>query len=68
MTFTNTSTAPAACPITSWLWNSGIRPSTFTNAQNPFHAFPSNNGSYVVVLTVTQLRGLGDDLHETVSL
>jgi hypothetical protein len=58
VTFTDTSTAPAACPITTWLWEfEDTTPSTFTNAQNPFHAFPGNNGSWTVRLTVTSSAG-----------
>jgi Flp pilus assembly protein TadG len=68
VTFTDTSTAPAGCPITNWLWEfRDTTPSTFTNAQNPFHAFPSNNGSYVVVLTVTSSAG-SVSITKTVSL
>ena len=68
VTFTDTSTAPAACPITTWLWEfRDTTPSTFTNAQNPFHAFPSNNGNYVVRLTVTSSAG-SVTVQRTVSL
>ena len=58
VTFTDTSTASAACPITNWLWEfTDTDPSTFTNAQNPFHSFPNNNGTYTVRLTVTSSAG-----------
>jgi len=58
VTFTDTSTAPVGCPITTWLWEfQDTIPSNFTNAQNPFHAFPSNNGLYTVKLTVTSSAG-----------
>ena len=51
VTFTDASTAPAGCPITNWLWDvQRLRagPPIVTNAQNPFHAFPSNNGNHSV--------------------
>ncbi len=56
ITFTDLSTAPAACPITTWLWDFGDgTPSS--NAPNPFHSFPSNNGTWNVTLTVTNSSG-----------
>ena len=68
VTFTDASTAPAACPITNWLWEfRDTNPSTFTNAQNPFHVFPGNNGSWTVLLTVTNSSG-SVTLSRTVSL
>ena len=60
VTFTDTSTAPAGCPITTWFWeffDAPAGPPVVTNAQNPFHSFPSNNGNYVVRLTVTSSAG-----------
>jgi Flp pilus assembly protein TadG len=56
ITFTDTSTAPAACPISTWLWAFGDG-SPNSNAPNPFHSFPSNNGTYSVTLTVTNASG-----------
>ncbi|HET8785695.1 MAG TPA: PKD domain-containing protein [Candidatus Limnocylindrales bacterium] len=56
ITFTDTSTAPAGCPITTWLWDFGDG-SPNSNAPNPFHSFPSNNGTWSVTLTVTNSSG-----------
>jgi PKD repeat protein len=58
VTFTDSSTAPAACPITNWLWDFGDG-SPNSNAPNPTHSFPSNNGSWTVRLTVTNASGSG---------
>ena len=55
-TFTDKSTTPAGCPITTWLWNFGDGNPT-TNAQNPAHTFPLNNTYYMVTLTVTNAGG-----------
>jgi Flp pilus assembly protein TadG len=56
VTFTDQSTTPVGCPITTWLWNFGDASPT-TNAQNPVHTFPSNNADYMVTLTVTNAAG-----------
>jgi PKD repeat protein/Flp pilus assembly protein TadG len=56
ITFTDLSTAPAGCPINTWLWNFGDG-SPSSNAPNPFHSFPSNNGTWNVTLTVTSSSG-----------
>ncbi len=56
ITFTDLSTAPAGCPITTWLWDFGDG-SPSSNAPNPFHSFPSNNGTWNVTLTVTSSSG-----------
>jgi Flp pilus assembly protein TadG len=56
VTFTDLSTAPAGCPISTWLWTFGDG-SPNSNAPNPFHSFPSNNGSWGVTLTVTNSTG-----------
>lgn len=56
ITFTDTSTAPAGCPISTWLWDFGDGTPN-SNAPNPFHAFPSNNGTWTVTLTVTNASG-----------
>lgn len=56
-TFNSTgSTAPAGCPITNWLWDFGDG-SNPSNAQNPVHEFPSNNGMWTVTLTLTNSAG-----------
>jgi PKD repeat protein len=60
--FTDTSTfSPASCLITTWFWqfydNGTSNPPSVTNAQNPLHEFPSNNGNYQVRLTVTNAGG-----------
>jgi PKD repeat protein/Flp pilus assembly protein TadG len=56
ITFTDTSTAPPGCPISTWLWTFGDG-SPNSNAPNPFHSFPSNNGTWNVTLTVTNATG-----------
>lgn len=56
ITFTDLSTAPPACPTTTWLWDFGDG-SPSSNAPNPFHSFPSNNGTWKVTLTVTSSSG-----------
>jgi PKD repeat protein len=56
VTFTDRSTAPASCPITNWLWDFGDG-SPNSNAPNPAHSFPSNNGTWTVRLTVTNAAG-----------
>jgi Flp pilus assembly protein TadG len=56
VTFTDRSTAPAECPINTWLWDFGDG-SPSSNAPNPFHSFPGNNGSWTVRLTVTSSSG-----------
>ena len=56
VTFTDLSTAPAPCPINTWLWNFGDG-SPSSNAPNPLHSFPSNNGTWSVTLTVTNSSG-----------
>ncbi len=56
ITFSDLSSAPAGCPITAWLWNFGDG-SPSSNAPNPFHSFPSNNGTWNVTLTVTSASG-----------
>jgi cytochrome c len=38
------------------LWDFGDG-SPNSNAPNPFHSFPSNNGTYSVTLTVTNATG-----------
>lgn len=56
VTFADQSTAAAGCPISTWLWTFGDgTPSS--NAPNPFHSFPANNGSWTVTLTVTNSSG-----------
>lgn len=58
--FLDTSTAPVACPITTWFWqfyDVAGGPPEVTNAQNPSHNFPSNNRTYEVRLTVTSSAG-----------
>lgn len=66
VTFQDTSTTAPSCPITTWLWTFGDG-SPNSNAPNPFHAFPSNNGSYQVTLTVTNSAG-SHSITRTVSL
>jgi Flp pilus assembly protein TadG len=56
VTFTDRSTAAAECPINTWLWDFGDG-SPASNAPNPFHEFPGNNGSWTVTLTVTNASG-----------
>jgi Flp pilus assembly protein TadG len=56
VTFTDTSTAQAGCPINTWLWDFGDG-SPNSNAPNPFHSFPGNNGTWNVTLTVTNATG-----------
>jgi Flp pilus assembly protein TadG len=58
--FFDDSTAPAACPVTTWFWeffDVAAGPPVVTNAQNPSHDFPSNNRTYQVRLTVTNSSG-----------
>ncbi|MGK2851949.1 MAG: PKD domain-containing protein [Candidatus Limnocylindrales bacterium] len=57
VTFTDASTAPPACPITTWLWDFGDG-SASSNAPNPVHTFPNNNTNYTVTLTVTSSAGV----------
>jgi PKD repeat protein len=66
VTFTDTSTTPAGCPITNWLWTWGDNTPN-SNAPNPSHEFPSNNGSWQVTLTVTNAGG-SRSITRTVSL
>jgi Flp pilus assembly protein TadG len=66
VTFQDLSTASAACPITNWLWSFGDNTPN-SNAPNPSHAFPSNNGSWQVTLTVTNSAG-SQSITRTVSL
>lgn len=66
VTFQDLSTAPAACPITNWLWTFGDGTPN-SNAPNPFHAFPANNGQWQVTLTVTNSAG-SHSITRTVSL
>jgi Flp pilus assembly protein TadG len=56
VTFTDQSTAAPGCPINTWLWDFGDG-SPASNAPNPFHTFPANNGSWTVSLTVTSSSG-----------
>jgi PKD repeat protein len=56
VTFTDLSTYPTGCPITNWLWEFGDGTPN-SNAVNPAHEFPSNNGSWTVRLTVTNSAG-----------
>lgn len=66
VTFQDLSTASAACPITNWLWAFGDNTPN-SNAPNPAHTFPSNNGSWQVSLTVTNAAG-SQSITRTVSL
>jgi PKD repeat protein len=54
--FTDQSTYPTGCPITTWLWNFGDD-TPLSNAQNPSHDFDNKNGTYTVRLTVTNSAG-----------
>jgi PKD repeat protein len=66
VTFTDQSTYAVGCPIQTWLWEFGDG-SPNSNAINPVHTFPNNNGTYVVRLTVTNSAG-SDDVVVTVAL
>lgn len=66
VTFSDLSTGSAACPITNWLWTFGDG-SPNSNAPNPVHSFPSNNGSWTVTLQVTNAAGTRQ-ITRTVSL
>lgn len=57
--FTDTSTAPSSCPITSWEWDFDDGGGT-SSLQDPGHAFTHSGGGhtdYNVVLTVTSTGG-----------
>jgi PKD repeat protein len=56
VTFTDLSTADTGCPVQTWLWDFGDG-SPASNAPNPTHSFPKNNGSWSVTLTVTNSGG-----------
>ena len=67
VTFDSTdSTTPVGCPITNWLWDFG-HDDEISNAPNPTHEFPSNNGTYTVTLKLTNSAGT-TTLVKTVSL
>ncbi|HET7828162.1 MAG TPA: PKD domain-containing protein [Candidatus Limnocylindrales bacterium] len=54
--FTDQSTYPLGCPITTWLWNFGDN-TPQSNAQNPQHDYAVKNVQYTVTLTVTNASG-----------
>lgn len=57
--FTDTSTAPSSCPITSWSWNFDDGGGT-SSLEDPSHSFTHSGGGntdYDVVLTVTSAGG-----------
>lgn len=68
--FTNSSSAPAACPITGYSWNFGDNSSTST-LQNPVHVYTFNGNAtktYTVTLTATNAGGTSNPAQVTITV
>jgi PKD repeat protein len=57
VTFTDTSTAAAECPITTWAWSFGNGSSSLQNPTQLFTHSGNGSTSYSVVLTVINSEG-----------
>ena len=65
VTFTDTSTSPAACPISGWAWTFGDGQSA--TGQGPVNHTYQLNGTYQAYLTVTNSAGSSTSAVQTIT-